>query len=89
MNATIETLTRWRRSLERMVRRWAFGPLPPDADGWYIWRNSPTWPKHEYKCIEIANGVMVDTEPVDSYGAEWRVVECKPYGQFRGPILPR
>ena len=79
----------FRRILARWVRRWVYGPLPEGADGWYFWRNSPDWPKDCYQCIEVANGVMVDTEPVDSYGAEWRVVECKPYGQFRGPILPR
>lgn len=66
-----------------------FGPLPPDADGWYIWRNSPDWPQHEYKCIEIANGMMVDSEPGDSDGANWQVVECTPYGEFYGPILLR
>jgi hypothetical protein len=74
---------------QRVARRWTFGPLPPNADGWYVWRNSPTWPKRDYKCIEIARGIMVDTEPMDSHGAQWRVVECQPYGQFRGPILPR
>ena len=75
--------------LQRLIRRLKFGPLPDGADGWYLWRNSPTWPKQHNKCIEVANGVMVDSEPTDSTGMDWRVVECKPYGQFRGPILKR
>lgn len=73
----------------RIERRFTFGILPPDADGWYIWRNGPNWPKTDYRCIEIANGVMIDVEPADAYGIEWRVVECQPYGQFKGPILGR
>ena len=73
----------------RVARFFTFGPLPPVADGWYIWRNGPDWPKTDYRCVEIANGRMVDMEPVDSYGVEWRVIECKPYGQFKGPILKR
>lgn len=78
-------MKRW----QRFIRRFVFGDLPADADGWFVWRNSPWWPKDCYRCIEIANGVMVDVEPADSYGAVWNVVECNPYGQFRGPILGR
>jgi hypothetical protein len=77
-----------------LIREFNFGSLPPDADGWYVWRVSPTWPVSEYKCIEVCNPtgnspVMVDSEPTDSHGALWRVVECKPYGEFHGPILLR
>ena len=75
--------------VHRVARLFTFGPLPPSADGWYIWRNGPDWPKTDYRCVEIANGVIVDAEPMDSYGAGWRVVECEPYGQFKGPILGR
>jgi len=75
--------------IARLIRRFIFGSISQDADGWYIWRNSPTWPKYEYRIVEVANGMMIDSEPADSFGAEWRVVACKPYGQFKGPILSR
>lgn len=75
--------------LHKLIRKFVFGELPPNADGWYIWRNSPDWPKDCYKCIEIANGIMIDTIPGDSYGTYEILEECKPYGQFKGPILNR
>ena len=75
--------------LNKLIRRFTYGKLPPNQDGWYFWRLNKTWPKDCYKCIEIANGLMVDSEPMDSSGSEWRVVECKPYGEFKGPILKR
>lgn len=81
----LEVKTWW----QRLARRFIFGPLPAGADGWYIWRLGPGYPKHTWKCHEICSGIMVDTEPIDSYGAEWRVVEVEPHGEFRGPILPR
>ena len=80
------TPNRWLRPL---ARRFTFGPLPPRADGWYVWRLSPLWPRYAYKIVEVAQGTMVDTEPVDSHGIEWRVVECRPYGEFMGPVMLR
>jgi hypothetical protein len=66
-----------------------FGPAPENADGWYLWRNSPEWPESDYRLIEIANGVMMDQAPSSSMGHPIIVDECKPYGEFIGPILPR
>jgi hypothetical protein len=79
---------------DHLIREFNFGQLPSTADGWYVWRNSPTWPINEYKCIEVCNPtgkepIMVDSEPADSHGMIWHVVECKPYGEFHGPILLR
>ncbi len=73
---------------QRLIRRFRYGPLPPGADGWFFWRLNPQWPRHAYRCIEVANGVMVDTEK-DESGYGDIVSECEPYGEFRGPILRR
>ena len=74
--------------IKRIVRRFIFGSLPPNADGWYVWRLNKDWPKHCWQCVEVANGVMVDIVPGNNEGM-WIIEECKPYGQFRGPILAR
>lgn len=60
-----------------------------DMEGWYIWRLNPDWPTHEYKVVEVTGGIMVDSEPMDNHGAEWRVTEDKLYGEFFGPVLLR
>ncbi len=58
------------------------------SDGWYWWRLNPDWPKFEYKVFEVINGIIVDSEPIDSYGMEWRVVEHNDFdvGEWWGPI---
>jgi hypothetical protein len=66
-----------------------FGPAPENANGWYLWRNSPEWSVSEYRIIEIANGVMMDQAPGSSMGHPIIVDECKPYGEFKGPLMSR
>lgn len=58
-------------------------------EGWYLWRNSPDWPKLDYKIVEVSGDEMRDEEPMDSYGARWESVWCKCYGQLAGPIIGR
>jgi len=60
-----------------------------EEDGWYVWRNREDWPVDEYQIFEIADGMMDEPEPYDSYGALFCMQECKPYGQLAGPILGR
>ena len=66
-----------------------FEPGNDSMDGWYIWRLNSDDHVDDYKVLEVTGGVMMDTEPVDSYGAEFRVCEDPLYGEFFGPILLR
>jgi len=57
-------------------------PLP---DGWY-WRKCRI-DDSDPECIEVCNGIYVDTEPIDSYGGS-RVVELDAFSGWwwYGPL---
>jgi len=60
---------------------------PDLEDGWYVWRNSPDWPRHEYEIYQIAGGQMFEPQPMDIYGARWEIIPCPLYGELAGPIF--
>ena len=56
--------------------KWTTKPL---KDGWY-WRKSKV-DDPEPDIVEIVNGVIIDSQPKDSYGAGWEVYE---HAEFNG-----
>lgn len=52
-------------------------PLP---DGWY-WRKCHLVEDTDPNVIEVINGIIVDSRPIDSYGANWEVYE---HDEFKG-----
>ena len=58
----------------------------PLADGWY-WRKCKI-DDPDPECIQVINGIYVDTEPMNSYGTEWRQVELDSFSGWwwYGPL---
>ncbi|NQS88818.1 hypothetical protein HQ584_03385 [Patescibacteria group bacterium] len=72
--------------LEPLPSSWGTtkGPL---QDGWYFW--IPVLSSDDFECLEICNGVIIDTRPKDSHGVEWEQYEHTDYsGYWMGPIKP-
>jgi len=54
-------------------------------DGWYWWKAGED--DYEPEVLEVTNGVVVDSRPLDSYGAVWEVYEHDNFGGlWSGPI---
>ncbi len=76
--------------LDRLVKVLGLKFVPAKdvvEDGWYVWRNSPDWPIEDHTVFELANGLLCEPQPADSYGAVWEMVENEPYGELAGPII--
>ena len=59
----------------------------PLKDGWYWRKCNESDPDPE--CLQICNGMIIDKQPTDSYGAVWEIYEHQDYnGLWQGPIIP-
>lgn len=65
--------------------RW-FQTTAPLSDGWYWRKCTPN--DSDPDVIEVCNGVMIDTQPIDSYGGKWEIYENPEFSGwwFWGPI---
>ena len=58
----------------------------PLKDGWY-WRKCKA-DDPDPDCVEVINGIIIDSRPIDSHGAKWEIYEHNYFGGWLwyGPL---
>ena len=70
------------------MTKWVNSPETLE-DGFYWWRYGEKCSQDNYEILQVCNGIIVDTRPIDSYGINWEVYEHKDFsGEWSGPIIP-